>query len=388
MPYRLEPLFIENPPDSVSDRVAELIRIAEQLGSSLHRDTQATIADLLRVVNCYYSNKIEGHNTSLWDIQRALEDDLDGDEKRRNLQIEARAHIRVQATIDSLHRMGRLPDPVSSDFLLHLHLQFYQGASDEMLTLEDGSRFVPGELRTREVMVGRHLAPEAATVPRLMDYFSSHYASEKLGLSKRVMVLAAAHHRMLYIHPFPDGNGRVARLMSHAMAMHAGLGAGGLWSISRGLARGLENRDDYKEKLSWADLPRMNDMDGRGALSRSALIDFTEWFLDVCRDQMTYMSGILELATLKDRLRGYVSDIGQRDEAFRILDRVILQGQMPRGEARYSTGLSDRTTRMLLSELLDLKLLQSKTPKGPVYFSIPLIAVDSLFPRLVDRSGI
>lgn len=85
MPYRLEPLFIENPPDSVSDRVAELIRMAEQIGSSLHRDTQATIADLLRVVNCYYSNKIEGHNTSLGDIQRALEDDLDGDEKRRNL---------------------------------------------------------------------------------------------------------------------------------------------------------------------------------------------------------------------------------------------------------------------------------------------------------------
>ena len=62
----------------------------------------------------------------------------------------------------------------------------------------------------REVTVGRHLAPKAAIVPRLIDYFSSHYASEKLGLSKRVMALAAAHHGMLYIHPFPDGNGRVA----------------------------------------------------------------------------------------------------------------------------------------------------------------------------------
>ena len=387
MSYSLEPLFIENPPESVSDRVAELIRMAEKIGSNLHEDTKASLADLLRVVNCYYSNKIEGHNTSLRDIQRALEDDLDSDEKRRNLQIEARAHIRVQHTIDSLYRTGKLPDPVSTDFLLFLHKEFYQGASDEMLALEDGSGFVSGQIRSREVKVEHHFAPEAKTVPKLMEYFSNRYASKKLGLNKRVMSLAAAHHRMLYIHPFPDGNGRVARLMSHAMVMQSGLGASGLWSISRGFARGLENRDDYKSKLAWADHPRMNDTDGRGALSRSALIDFTEWFLDVCKDQMTFMSGILELETLKDRLRDYLSSIGQREEAFRILDRVILQGQMPRGEARYSTGLADRATRTILSDLVDAKLLQSRTPKGPVSFAIPVDALDSLFPRLVERSA-
>ena len=384
--HAIEPLFIENPPESVSDRVAELIRMAEKIGANLHEDTKASLADLLCVVNCYYSNRIEGHNTTLNDIQRALDDDLDNDDKRRNLQIEARAHIRVQRDIDRRHRAGTLPDPVSPDFLRYLHKAFYEGASDEMLTLEDGSRFVPGEIRTREVEVGRHVAPKASAVQGLLEYFSRQYASQKLGLSTRVMALASAHHRMLYIHPFPDGNGRVTRLMSHAMVMQSGLGASGLWSISRGLARGFENRDDYKSKLAWADLSRMNDFDGRGALSRSTLIDFTEWFLDVCKDQMTYMSGILELETLKERLRKYLSSIGQREETFRILERVILQGQMPRGEARYSTGLAERATRNILSDLLDAKLLQSKTPKGPVSFAIPVDALDSLFPKLVERS--
>lgn len=384
MTFRLEPIFIESPPDFLSDRVAELIRMGEQIGSSLHPDTRASIADLLRVVNCYYSNKIEGHNTSLRDIERALSGDFDLDDQRRNLQIEARSHIRLQRIIDTLHRNGNLPDPVNLEFLLFLHKEFYEGASDAMLTLEDGSRLMPGEIRTREVRIGRHLAPESKDVLRLMEYFASQFANGKLGLSKRIMSLAAAHHRMLYIHPFADGNGRVARLMSHAMVMQSGLGADGLWSISRGLARGLENRDDYKERLAWADLPRLNDTDGRGSLSRKALIEFTVWFLDVCRDQMIFMSGMLELETLKDRLRSYLSSIGQREEAFRILDRVILQGQMPRGEAMFSTGLSERSTRIILSELLEAKLLQSRSPKGPVTLGIPVSAMDSLFPRLVE----
>ncbi|MDF3153382.1 Fic family protein [Mesorhizobium sp. XAP10] len=57
------------------------------------------------------------------------------------------------------------------------------------------------------------------------------------------------------MHPFPDGNGRVSRLMSHAMALEAGIAAHGLWSISRGLARGVKSRTDYKRMMDHADMP-------------------------------------------------------------------------------------------------------------------------------------
>lgn len=93
------------------------------------------------------------------------------------------------------------------------------------------------------------------------------------------MALASAHHRFNYIHPFPDGNGPVSRLMSHAMASVAGVGAHGLWSISRGLARGLESRADYKRMMAHSDMPRQGDRDGRGNLSVTALKEFVLWFL-------------------------------------------------------------------------------------------------------------
>src|SRR2546422_753682 len=81
---------------------------------------------------------------------------------------------------------------------------------------------------------------------------------------------AAAHHRLLWIHPFMDGNGRVARLMSHAMMLDK-LDTGAVWSVARGLAR---NVSEYKKLLADCDLPRRNDLDGRGALSEEALAEF------------------------------------------------------------------------------------------------------------------
>ena len=129
----------------------------------------------------------------------------------------------------------------------------------------------PGEFRTasdHEVSVGRHLPPSADRVEAFMAYFERRYRFEELGSGSRILAMAAAHHRLNYIHPFLDGNGRVSRLMSHAMALSAGIGAHGLWSVSRGLARGIESRGDYKRMMDYADSPRQGDLDGRGNLSR------------------------------------------------------------------------------------------------------------------------
>src|SRR5574343_676971 len=93
-PYRIEPCLLENPPLDMVDLVAELTSLTEQLGARLHPDAAASLADMVRIMNGYYLNLIEGHNTIPRDIERALANELDHDQARRNLQIEARAHIR------------------------------------------------------------------------------------------------------------------------------------------------------------------------------------------------------------------------------------------------------------------------------------------------------
>lgn len=392
-PMRIEPARLEEVPEALADAVAELSAAGATLGARLHPVTAANLADLVRLMNCYYSNLIEGHNTRPREIERALVGDLDQDEARRNLQLEAAAHVRLQQQIDGLAAAGRLPEPASCDFIRWLHAEFYRDAPEAMLTIRSGHavvRMAAGEWRSKpqhDVAVGRHLPPSSHAVPAFMAHFEQRYRFDRMGAGARIMAIAAAHHRLNYIHPFPDGNGRVSRLMSHAMALRAGIGAHGLWSVSRGLARGLESRREYKAQLDQADMPRQGDLDGRGNLSERALADFILWFLKVCIDQVAFMSRSFSLDNLAERLARYVerSEV-HRPEATRLLHEALMRGQFDRGEAARITGLPERSARRLLGEVIDHGLLASTTAKGPVSLRFPAHALEVLFPRLYPET--
>ncbi len=201
------------------------------------------------------------------------------------------------------------------------------------------------------------------------------------------MAIASAHHRFNYIHPFLDGNGRVSRLMSHAMANVAGIGAHGLWSVSRGLACGLNSRTDYKQMMDYADTPRQRDRDGRGNLSEAALKAFVLWFLKVCLDQVNFMSSLFELNALSQRLRLYVERQPLlKPEAVRLLDEALMRGEFERGDIGRITGLPERTARRVLNEVIGRGLLASETPKGRVSLRFPVHALEELFPRLYPQT--
>jgi len=219
-----------------------------------------------------------------------------------------------------------------------------------------------------------------------MRYFEQRYDLTHLGTASRIMAIPAAHHRLNYIHPFPDGNGRVSRLMSHAMAHQTGIGAHGLWSISRGLARGLDSRGEYKQMMDWADMPRQGDLDGRGNLSLKVLKEFVLWFLRVCLDQVQFMSGLFDLNELKQRLRILVERSSNlKPQAAALLEEALMRGEFERGEVARITGLPERTARRVLTDVTELGLLASSTPKGPVSLRFPESALEELFPKLYPQ---
>jgi Fic family protein len=384
---------LESPPEAVADLVAELSASSAQLGRSLHPRTAANLADLVRIMNTYYSNLIEGHDTRPRDIERALMGEFDHDQKRRDLQIEAAAHVRVQSEIDLLASENRLPEPASLNFIQWLHREFYRDAPKAMLRVSGAGReftMKPGEWRSQpehDVAVGRHIPPSSQRVEDFMAYFADRYRFEALGKAGRIIAMAIAHHRFNYIHPFPDGNGRVSRLMSHAMAWKADISAHGLWSISRGLARGLASRSEYKQMMDLADTARQGDLDGRGTLSQRALIDFVVWFLRVALDQVSFMSGLFDLDNLKNRLHAFVlAQRALKPEASRLLAETLMRGEIERGEASRITGLPERSARRILNDLVKEGILESTTPKGPVSLRFPAHSLEILFPRLYPHT--
>ncbi len=390
-PSSIEPCLIgENIPSETSDLIAELVEKAVTLKAGLHPRTAKSLSSIVRIMNCYYSNLIEGHNTKLQDIERALNNDFESDNERRNLQIEALAHITVQSKVDELYADGKLPKPTSVEFISWLHKEFYSDASDDMLTIKNGNcSFImePGKFRStaeHNVSVGRHVPPSGLYVEAFMRYFESRYCAERMGKSNQIMAIAAAHHRLAYIHPFLDGNGRVSRLMSHAMSLQAGIGVSGLWSISRGLARGLDSPKDYKSMMNLADMPRQGDLDGRGNLSQKALISFTNWFLKISIDQVAFMSSLFDLAHLKKRLETYATIKEFKSEAIYILNAALSNGEIQRGDAERLTGLKERSARTVLSRLTEDGILGSSSPKGPVSLRFNVESARILFPKLFD----
>lgn len=392
-PRRIEPTRLEELPEAISDAVAELVAAATKLAHALHPQTAASLAALVRIMNSYYSNLIEGHNTRPRDIERAIAGSLHKDSERRELQIEAAAHVRVQTEIDRMAAGNRLPEPASVEFIRWLHREFYRDMPASFLRVKSIGRELamePGAWRSHdehEVVVGRHQPPASRHVADFMAYFADCYRFDRLGKAARVAAIPAAHHRFNYIHPFPDGNGRVSRLMSHAMAHAAGIGAHGLWSISRGLARGLESRGDYKRLMDHADAPRRGDLDGRGNLSQQALVEFMTWFLRVCVDQVTFMSGLFELDQLAKRFAIFVERSGNlKPKAAAVLDEALVRGSIERGDMPRITGLPERTARRVFNDVVAAGLLASESPKGPVSLRFPVDTLEILFPRLFPET--
>lgn len=394
-PARIEPLFFgDTVPARLADLSVELQREADALGRNLHPDSAAELADLVRMMNCYYSNLIEGHNTRPKDIELALAGAEIAPE-RRALALEAKAHVEVQREIDALHRRGALSSPTSTAFIVWLHGRFYAEMPEEFRFIDRpaGGRIeiVPGAFRSlpeHDVAVGRHVPPSSGRVPDFMAWFDKRFAMAERQASMRIIAIATAHHRMNYIHPFPDGNGRVSRLMSHAMALRAGIGGHGLWSVSRGLARGLRDRGEYKRMMDHADTPRQGDLDGRGNLSEAALKDFAEWFLEVSLDQIRFCAVMFDLDRLEERYRGLIRDLSSDKRAPDLVAAVLNHGSLARGDANYVLRTSERTARSTLSDLVERGFLKSDSPKAPVRLTFPLDFRERLFPNLFTDAEI
>lgn len=181
--------------------------------------------------------------------------------------------------------------------------------------------------------------------------FREAFSPAEARAGSRIIAIPAGHHRFNYIHPFIDGNGRVSRLMSHAMVLRAGIGGGGLWSISRGLARGLAGRHEYKMAMNAADSPRRGDLDGRGNLSQAALIEFSEWFMKVMLDQIRFSKAVFRLDGIEERYKDLLVHLGLESRAVDLVAAVFRMGQLERGEAASVLRVPERTARTTVSKL-------------------------------------
>jgi Fic family protein len=381
----IEPILPEQDISRLEDRACSVLEQAARLGAKVREPLRSQLVKLTRWMHTYYSNLIEGQQTRVQDIESALQKDFSAQPEKRNLQQLALAHLTMQRWA-----VTYAGSPFSSTFIQELHQRFYSELPQEMRvaisTTGKNSPRVPGELRREEVEVGSHLAPPHELVPSLLDHFSRRYSERGLSRVRQIIAVGASHHRLAWIHPFRDGNGRVVRLFSDTLIRQIGIDAGGLWSLSRGMAF---HREQYYARLANADQVRSSASaaDGRGHLSERALREFCEFVLDVMIDQIAYMDQLFDIDRLEKRIEHYVKlqggfARGTEDRMFYLLREALYRGEFARGEAGRIVGAGERTGRAVLSLAEEAGLLQSDTPKSPVKLALPVKVLGMYFPQM------
>ena len=394
----MEPLF-PGESKSLVDLAMKVYADAAELGGMVHPITRKEIARLLRHINSYYSNRIEGEHTTPADIEKAVKKEYSDDEDKKRLQLLSVAHIDVQKLIDERFDSGENINVCSKAFLCWIHKEFYERVPEHYLMIyhpdrEEYITMVPGKLRTEHVKVGNHIPPKWESLPDFLKRFEEVYTSDSVMGHKKLITAAASHHRLAWVHPFLDGNGRVSRLFTYAFMRKAGIESHGLWTLSRGFAR---RTDDYKNMLAIADSSRRGDLDGRGNLSEKGLTEFSTFFFEVAADQITFMKKLLALDGLHKRIVSYVNRRADealpdekvlRPEAKYVLTEVMMRGEIARGEVPRLIGLGERTATDLISQLIEEELVTSDNHRAPIRFHVPGKVVGYYFPDLYPAGQI
>lgn len=385
-PAQMEPLLPgEHRAGPLLEQAGDLIRAAERLAGQCQPGALTGLRRLLRAMNSYYSNKIEGQHTLPLEIEQALRNDYSHDADKARRQRLAVAHMATEQSLEARWARWTPQDCWSAQMVRDIHQDLFARLPAADRVLSDGTSVLePGVWRTREVSVGRHAAPAARNLPDFLARWGSFYAGVRRG-ELQVLAVAAAHHRLAWIHPFADGNGRVARLHTHLLLGHLGL-TNGIWSPLRGFAR---TQETYYARLADADAPRAGDLDGRGNLSEQGLVQWVSYVLTQCMDQVQFMARLLDLQGMQERMAACLSyeqsvvRQGVRLEALRALHYLFAtQSELDRADFKAMLGLGERLATAQVSALLKRGLLESDSPYGRLRLGVPLHALRFYFPRL------
>ena len=378
----------------ILNKAENIIIESAKLTGNLNIHLINSIKENLRTINSYYSNKIESEGTHPIDIERAMKNDFSQDDKKKSMQQLSLVHIDVQKYLEST--LDRSSKPYSVEKILEIHKVFY--SKEEMkyaLNIKNGDlevEMIPGKLREGYVRVGQHVPPKSDELQSYFNQFETLY-NQSIHSSHTMKLIYAlcSHHRLTYIHPFYDGNGRVSRLYLDYLLFHSDIQGYGLWNISRGLAR---NQNDYKKYLAKADEQYRGYSDGRGPLTLKGLETFLEFMLDIALDQVLFMSQYLKLDSMATKIKAFV-ELSQKNllhnvkplpkESYKLLEYLLIHGEVTRGEAQEVLGVSAPKAISIVKELLEEDYLQTDSPRGKLRFKLNSKLSGYLIPDLFEN---
>lgn len=371
----------------VKDMAQQIAASSAALEGRVAAETAEAMGHHLRIINSYHSNLIEGHKTTIADIQMALGRNFRADPEKKYAQELCAAHVETEKSLMDTVQSADNINICAPAFLTGIHASFYRHLPGDHLFTHTHSGFTdmpvnPGKLRDVNVSVDGRFAhgPDFEALPALMDQFARHYNPDNFHGDERLIAMAASHHRLTWLHPFRDGNGRVSRLFSGLYLARTGINQRNLWSLSRGLSR---DKQRYMMELWATDAPEQKE---------ELLADFCRFLFSICLDQIAFMESLLRLDRIEARIDRYVAmrasdpDRPLRPESAPLLRAVFMRGSLPRGRTGELLGMSQRNAQRIVSALIKEGLLAAASHRAPLTIGLPIEVLPHYFPDLYDPS--
>lgn len=161
----------------------------------------------MRLLHTYNSNAIEGNTLTLQETKLVVEEGITIGGKSLAEHLEATGNAKAYEKIEDF---AKGQSKINLLLILEIHEIVTKGI------LEDS-----GRLRTQNVRIAgmKKSPPDFSKIPKLMDELFNEVAKMR---THQVVLAAYLHHKLVEIHPFSDGNGRVARLISNLLLMRKG----------------------------------------------------------------------------------------------------------------------------------------------------------------------
>ena len=137
--------------------------------------------------------------------------------------------------------------------------------------------------------------------------------------------------------------------------------------------------------LAEADLPRRNDLDGRGHLGEAAFGDFTDFFPRTATDQVRFMTSLVRPRELRARIVGWAAAEIEAGALPAGADRPVretLDGDVARASVPTIVDKGDRQARWVTAALLETGVLRSSGPNGVLAPGLPAGLAPRLLPGL------
>jgi len=398
-PYLMTPLLPSAGTSALrdlEDKATELIRRADR--QAIPRGLQPMLAKALRPMNAYYTNKIEGLHAAPHLIRQAMAGDFssrpDEAQKQRAVLACIAAEEAIEDRVAQASDLGGIPDYFQADFVQAAHRAMYEQLpiADRVAHGQalDGAVWrgdiQPGMFRQHDVKVGKHIPPGYACLDGYMHAMWEGFRFEVRG-PRALIAICAAHHRLAWLHPFGDGNGRAIRLHTHG-GLYALRLTRGFWSPMRGLAR---NQRRYYQALAMADHLREDDLDGRGHLSEKHLVGFIDFMLDVCLEEVDFMSRMLDVQGLEERLHRMLRAESASEatphlmslNSLTALKYLLHVGPTSKPDFRQLLGgTASRSQDRVIKDLRTLGVIASEGLQAPFQLNVPIDLFRYLFPGL------